>query len=403
VTKQHDQIIFFALGALVLGAFLVWGVAHVFHRNPTGLFYFGDLWAAGAPLPQDAIVRKGPGYDGEFYYRVARDPLLPLQRLVLGSTRPAVGIDTPAYRYRRIAYPLAARLAGLGSVDGLVWSFPLVAVLAAGLGVFSTSQLFVEFGRSRWWGAAYVVLPGIAFSASRNLCDGLALALVSAALLALARRRTGIALALLAIAHLAHETTVLVSGGCLIHSFVRTRRVRDAAPFLLPIGLVVLWSAIVVAAFSPGIASLLAPSGSEGLGMPLVGIAHKLHWLVDPEHAASAYAYLPKRGRFWKQEALLAPPILLALGVLLRAAWERRATTWVAGLLVSLFVLTLGDAIWNDAACYARVTALALLLALRTFAETPDPLGYAFVASLPFGFVAALGWCLDSWRGWFLT
>ena len=401
--KRHHVIMFFALGALVLGAFLAWGIVAVFHGNPTGLFYFGNLWAEGAPLPKDAIVRNGAGYDGEFYYRVARDPLLPLERLVLGSQRPAAGIDTPAYRYRRIAYPLAARLAALGTVDGLPWSFPLVAVLAAGLGVFSTSRLFVEFGRSRWWGATYVILPGIVFSASRNLCDGLALALASAALLALARRRTAAAVGLLTLAHLANETTVLVSFGCVAHTLVRGGRARDAAPYLLPIAVMLSWTVIVAAAFAPGVTSLFATSGSQVLGVPFVGTAHKLHWLVDPEHAPSAYAYLPPRGRFWKQEALLVPPILLALGVLLKAGWKRQAQTWITGLFVALLVLMLGDDVWRDAASYARVTSLALLLALRTFAEAPDLLGYAFVASLPFGFVAALGWCLDSWRGWFLT
>ena len=389
--------------ALALGAFLVRGVLHEFHGNASALFYFGDAWLDGGALPRDPLVRKGPGYDGQFYYRIARDPFLPLARSGLGSsTRPAPGIDTPAYRYRRIAYPLAARLAALGTTDGLVWSFPLVSVLGIWLGVFSTSRLFETFGWQRWWGAAYALLPGIVFSASRNLCEGLAIALVSAGLLALVSKRTATAIGLFALAHLAHETTVLVSIGCLVHALWR-RRPGDAAPYLLPIAVTLLWVAAVAAAFPPGLASLLSPSGSEGLGIPGAGIAHKLRWLVDPEHAAPAYAYLPRRGRFWVQEVLLVPPILLALGVLAKAAWKREAQTWITGLLVSLFVLALGDAVWRDAASYARVTSLALLLAVCSVAEAPDLVGYAFLASLPLGFVAALGWCADSWRGWMLT
>jgi hypothetical protein len=403
--RALPTILFAAIPALVVGAFLLRGIRHELHGNASGLFYFGDAWLDGAALPRDALVRKGPGYDGQFYYRVAADPWLPLARLTgASSPRPASGIDTPAYRYRRIAYPLAARLAALGTTDGLVWSFPLVSVFGVWLGVFSASRLFETYGRQRWWGWAYAMMPGVVFSASRNLCEGLAIALVSAALLALARRRRAAAIGLLTIAHLAHETTVLVSCGCFLQALLATRagRVRDAAPFLLPIVVTLLWAALVAAAFPPGVAAVLSPSGSEGLGIPLAGIAHKVRWLVDPEHAAAAYTYLPRRGRFWKQEALLVPPILLAVGVLSKAASRREAKTWITGLVVSLFVLLLGDEVWRDAASYARVTSLALLLALCSFAESPDLVGYGFLASLPFGFAAALGWCADSWRGWFL-
>ena len=393
-----------AVPALLLGAFLARGVWHDFRGNWSALFYFGDAWLEGGALPRNAVVRRGPGYDGQFYYRIARDPFLPLTRLRVGArSDPALGIDTPAYRYRRIAYPLAARLAALGTTDGLVWSCPLVSVFGVWLGVFSTSRLFETFGWQRWWGAGYAMLPGLVFSASRNLCEGFAIALVSAALLAIARKRTAPAIGLLTLAHLAHETTVLVSIGWFVHALGRAGRPRDAAPYLVPVAVALLWSAAVAAAFPPGLAALLSPSGSEGLGVPLEGIWHKLGWLADPLHAAPAYAYLPTSGHFRTQEALLVPPILLALGVLLKATWKRDAETWLTGLLVSLFVLTFGDSVWQDAASYARVTSLALLLALRSLAEDPDLTGYAFLASLPLGTVAALGWCADSWRGWLVT
>jgi hypothetical protein len=71
-----------------------------------------------------------------------------------------------------------------------------------------------------------------------------------------------------------------------------------------------------------------------------------------------------------------------------------------AGLAVSFFALTYSDRVWEDAASYARVTSLALLLALRSVAESPDRVGYAFLASLPLATWAALGSCADNWRNW---
>src|SRR5206468_9929300 len=205
--------------AILLGAFLAAGVERNFRGNWSALFYFGNRWANGGALPRDPIVREGFGYDGQFYYRVARDPLLPFARLrshPLGTQVP--GIDTPWYRYRRIAYPLAARFAAIGKTDALVWTFPLVSILGIWLGVFSTWRLFESFGWRGYWGISYAFLPGLVFAASRNLCEGLALSMLSAALPASSRRRTPLAVGFLTIAHPAHDTTAPASVGHFAHA-----------------------------------------------------------------------------------------------------------------------------------------------------------------------------------------
>jgi hypothetical protein len=395
-------IVYGSVPALLLAAFLASGVERNFHGNWSALFYFGNRWADGAALPRNPIVREGVGYDGQFYYRVARDPLLPFARL---RSQPLVaqvpGIDTPWYRYRRIAYPLAARFAAIGKSDALVWSFPVVSVLGIWLGVVSTWRLFESFGWRGYWGISYAFLPGLVFAATRNLCEGLALSVLSAALLAIARRRTPLAVGLLTIAHLAHETTALVSIGCLAHAAFAPRRWRVAAAYLLPLAIAVIWSATIAVAFAanPGWA-FSAAGGAVGFGFPLDGIWRKLLWLADPAHAPAPYSHLPTSRRFWRQEGALMPPIVLALFLLLREGWRRRTEIWPAGLAVSFFVLMCGDRVWEDAASYARVTSLALLLALRSVADSPDRVGYAFLASLPLATWAALGSCADSWRNW---
>jgi hypothetical protein len=57
---------------------------------------------------------------------------------------------------------------------------------------------------------------------------------------------------------------------------------------------------------------------------------------------------------------------------------------------------------WSALFCFgdAWVTSLALLLALRAVAESPDRVGYALLASLPLGALGALGWCRDNWSDW---
>ena len=390
-----------AAGALLLAAFLAAGVGWVFRGNASAIFYFGDRWSSGA-LPADAVIRPGPGYDGQFYYRVALDPALPVRQLWNGEVSPEVpGIDTPLYRYRRIAYPLVARVFALGNPSWLPWAFPAVSVLGAALGVFSMAGLFEEFGWSGTWGISYALLPGLLFAASRNLCEGLAMALLCAALLAIVRRRLAVALLLLIVSHLAHEMTVVVSVGFLASACAR-RRWREAVLFLVPIGLAVAWAVIVSAGFGAADSLFSVRGGAAGIGMPGEGILHKLEWLRRPKHASGAYTLLQTDRRFWRQEALLVLSIVLGLAVLAHAGLRRRADTWMTGLLAAGLALSFSDQVWRDAPSYARVSSVVLLLALRSIAEAPSPTGIALLASLPFGTMAALGWCWDDWWKWSL-
>lgn len=390
-----------AVPALLLAAFLAAGVRARFAGNPSALFYFGEPFSAGAALPAGAIVRADVGYDGQFYYRIARAPLAVLERLASGE-RTAVmpGIDTPSYRYRRVVQPWTARLLAFGSVAALPWTFPLASLAALALGVACAVRLCEGLGRSGLFGLFYAAIPGLVFAASRNLCEGVATALACAAMLAIARRRRLAAAALLVAAHLAHETTLVLSLGCVVSSALE-RRWRDAAAAAVPIAVALAWYALVASAFGVALCALFTEGrGGAALALPGAGLAHRLAWLWDPRHASGAYAALPTAHRFWRQEALVTLATLLAVAALVRAGWRRRSEAWAAALAAAALVLSFGDTVWIDPASFARVSSVAVLIALRVAVEDPDPIGYAFLASLPPAAIAALGWCWDNWKFW---
>lgn len=387
--------------ALSLALFLAAGVRARFAGNPTALFYFGAPFSSGAALPAGAIVRADAGYDGQFYYRIAREPLAVLERFASGErTATMPGIDAPSYRYRRVVQPWSARLLALGAVAALPWTFPLVSVAALALGVACAVRLCERLGRSALFGFLYAAIPGLVFAASRNLCEGLATALACAAMLAIARRRRLAAGALLVAAHLAHETTLVVSLGWLVSSALE-RRWRDAAAAALPIAAALAWYALVASVFGVALGDLFAGGrGGAALAFPGAGLAHRLAWLWDPGHSSGAYAALPTARRFWRQEALVTIATLLAVATLVRAGWRRRSEAWAAALAAAALVLSFGDTVWIDPASFARVSSVAALIALRVAVEEPGPVDWAFLASLPPAAVAALGWCWDNWKFW---
>ena len=89
------------------------------------------------------------GYDGQFYYDLARSPLNVTTQL-----------DKPAYRSARIMYPLIVRAFAFGQ-DALIPFMMLFVNFLAIVGtVFLLADLLQRLGQSVGWGLGYALWPG---------------------------------------------------------------------------------------------------------------------------------------------------------------------------------------------------------------------------------------------------
>ena len=110
----------------------------------------------------------GPsGYDGQFFYFIAVDPL-----------RARYYMDSPSYRYTKILYPVVARLLALGQA-GLV---PFALILTNWLAIAATAGALGAWlrrkGMSPWFALVYALCPGVWVSFERDLTEPLSYALV---------------------------------------------------------------------------------------------------------------------------------------------------------------------------------------------------------------------------------
>src|ERR1022692_4646636 len=88
--------------AVVLGIFI--GVRLlVYHGNATGLIQFGQRTIQYTHPPGGAVVASPYGYDGQFYWLQATDPLLVHRATVVNLQHTA-----PGYHLQRLAYPALA-------------------------------------------------------------------------------------------------------------------------------------------------------------------------------------------------------------------------------------------------------------------------------------------------------
>lgn len=191
------------MAAAVLAVYACW-LIHWLEtgHSPRDLVLVGEHFI-GARGTSSAI-RSGPvratspgGFDGQFFYYIAVDPL-----------HAAPSIDFPSYRYQRITYPLAARLLALGRprlVPAAMLALNLAAVVG---GTLALASWLVRRDVTPWAAAVWGLLPGQVVSIERDLVDGMGYAIVMAGLWLRDSSAWGAAL-VFAVAGLTRETTLI--------------------------------------------------------------------------------------------------------------------------------------------------------------------------------------------------
>jgi len=289
------------------------------------------------------------GYDGQFYYELARSP---------GLDAHAQDVFEPfEYRAQRIAYPaLAWAGSGGGSERALPWALLAVNLAFALLVTAAAAAWLRAHGRSGWLALAAGLTPGVVMTILRDLTDVVGLAAALGALWAWSERRERLTAAVLVLAVLARESMLILAAVLAFDAWRRRRAGERAAhPALLVLPALVCfaaWQAYATARFGGEIPWTTAPSSLWQA--PGVGLAEAVPDLLDQPASEVAWdlAYL----------GLCLAAVAAGL-VLLRRSRGAEALFCAsqAGM-----VLLLGKAFWIDHWSFTRVTAplfAALLLA----------------------------------------
>ncbi len=148
------------------------------------------------------------GYDGQFFYDLARSPL-----------HPPTQLDKPAYRTARILYPLVVRTLSFGQDDLIAPLLLLVNFLAIVVTTYLLAATLTRWGLGPGWAIGYVLWPGTVCAYLYDLSEPLCFLLVVAAVWLHSRLpgavwRIG---GLLLLASLTKELGLLFAGGWLLY------------------------------------------------------------------------------------------------------------------------------------------------------------------------------------------
>lgn len=287
--------------------------------DPLSFAFIGTRFSEGDP---DGTV----GYDGQFFYFIARD-----------GADAVPYIDGPAFRYQRILYPVVSRALALGQADAVPWTLILVNVLAHSGGAALLAFLLAARGVSPWYALIYVVWIGGLYGVRFNLAEPLCFALGLAALVAYRHQRLRWTALLLVLATLTKELGLIFAGALALHAFSQRR-----------------WGWSVLLAGAPLLAFLLW-WGFLAL------------WLPDrpTQYPAARFSRVPFGGLFYAEDALefallliwlVIPALLLLMGAL-RQMWRRRAIPLEAALVVTSvgFLAIMPGVSWEDPVAAYRV------------------------------------------------
>lgn len=302
--------------------------------------------------PRYHYLKNNVGYDGQFAYYIALDPVNARYYL---DTHGKYNAD-PDYRYTRILYPALARTLALGNPDLIPYTLILVNWLAIAGGTLAVAVWLARRRVSPWLALIYAFYPGLVLVMERDLNEVLAFGLVALGVLLLDRERGGPtipAAIAFALAGLSRETTAvfpLVYGVGMALPVTRSRRDGRLLKVALFLGIallpLILWKLFL------------------------------FHWLHSAGRAGGNYptllpfggilSYWPWHGSQLEEVIGVIIPALICAGMSIWALLRRLVTVevWILVVNILVFVVFLNPFNYINIAGSGRVTTGVVLGAL---------------------------------------
>jgi len=249
--------------AFTLARWQTWADGHI-----SRFILVGRHFAIPSQLPHGMPVAKTYGYDGQFFYRLALNPLN------FHHTAYGITMDRP-YRYMRIGYPALTWLVSAGQHFLVPVTLVVINLAAIGALGYLGAMFAARGGRHALAGLLIPGYFGLLTSLSRDTSEPLAAVCLLAGLLAVRSRRPVLAAVLLAYGALTRETVMVAVAaiaimrvtGMLRRRTTGARPGREDLTWLVPSLAFAAWQVVVKAA--TGSVPLLA-DGGRNAGAPFI-------------------------------------------------------------------------------------------------------------------------------------
>lgn len=284
---------------LLLGLFVV-----ARHYQAMQFVHLGTVWGAHD--------KSGTwGYDGQFYYQIARNPLAAGQFM-----------DNAPYRYQHLLYGLLAWALSFGQAALVPYALLFINLVSIVGSVEIASYLLKRHGFSPWFSLALGLYYGQAVGLTFDTTEPFTYFLICLGLFSLERKEIAVSALWMGLATISREIAVLFPL-CLAASYLWKRQWNEAILFLL-------LGALPLALFLTSLALIFGHTGVTFTPpfehIPFSGIFY--------------YRHTPRK--FWLLVVMMLLPTLVSLGFLawdfLRLRFNTLMLLWASNLGLLIFL-----------------------------------------------------------------
>ena len=334
------------------------------HGNDPSFFVTaGDKYSNPDLVPKNlSVLHNSPGYDGQFYYRLALNPF---------TSKPTdfgLTLDFPAHRHQRIIYPLIVWTVSLSRPDFVPAVMILVNYLALCLMGWIGGSYAQLMRHHALWGLALPFYPGFLLTLSRDLIEILEICLLLASLLLSRRGRHLLASLILSLAILTRETALMVAMGTLCARLVRAWQEKDVkklkgTSLLVPFMTYAVWQLLLL--YRWGYLSVLEVG--HLIGLPFSGF---INFFL---YTAALETYFQ---RLWFIELcfIIAFTIAVIYSLGSTSAWAHERISWLFyAMLISLWTRFIWIEDWGFLRALSEFYILGAIILIGSQSKIKTP------------------------------
>ena len=169
LVEKNPEISNLLIGAIAVISVIIYFYYFKFSGNITGFFRIGSVLPLSPFLipDQTLIFQDELGYDGQQFLSIALDPFLQ-------DLDTLASLDHPAYRYRRILYPLLSYFLGFGNSQIIPYVMVAINAIAILLIIWVTGLYFKSYSAKVNQALFVLAIPGVWIVLSLSTSDLLA-------------------------------------------------------------------------------------------------------------------------------------------------------------------------------------------------------------------------------------
>ena len=191
------------------------------------------------PLTQNTDINRklkildDTGYDGQFFYFMAYDPLLTALKDPADYRNV---VDLPVFRYRRMGFAFVTHFLSAGKPEIYPFTMMWLILLSHVIGATCLVKIAIAYAKEPLWALLYILIPGYSVSLLYGLPESIAGALLLAGFYFTIKKKTTPSVICFAMSLMFRETGILFIGIAGLMEAYRTRTARNGFK---------IWSAVI--------------------------------------------------------------------------------------------------------------------------------------------------------------